>query len=99
MVTLPMNNIWDHSSEEDRITYVLPDGQSLDVRVFVFSLLWLANQHAQKVMPTTHQITHEHQLAPEVLFRPDIVGLEHPGIHQCAPPCPLFCYPSKPLMG
>lgn len=54
--------------------YVLPDGFKLKVRFFVLcSMLGQAN---------ALKIGAERFRAPEILFDPEIIGLEYPGVHQ-----------------
>lgn len=55
------------------IDYVLPDGNKLKVRVRL----------RRYRRPADHiQIGAERFRAPEILFDPEIIGLEYPGIHQ-----------------
>ncbi|KAF5547162.1 actin [Fusarium mexicanum] len=54
--------------------YVLPDGFKLKVRLFVlYSMFGFANML---------KIGAERFRAPEILFDPEIIGLEYPGVHQ-----------------
>lgn len=56
------------------VEYELPDGQKIKVSM---SLLVLAC-----MVLTTLQIGTERFRAPEILFDPEIIGLEYPGVHQ-----------------
>lgn len=64
-----------HKSESKTVDYVLPDGHKIKVR-------------PDRLEPVSHrlkmvlQIGQERYRAPEILFDPEIIGLEYPGVHQ-----------------
>lgn len=61
--------------------YVLPDGNKLKVcPEFTWPPIVLVTQSANTSAP--FQIGAERFRAPEILFDPEIIGLEYPGVHQ-----------------
>lgn len=61
-------------NEPKILEYVLPDGQKLKVSRMPDDTKMKANLH--------NQIGPERFRAPEILFDPEIIGLEYPGVHQ-----------------
>ena len=55
------------------VEYVLPDGNRIKVNLMIFE---------RGVDADRRQIGAERFRAPEILFDPEIIGLEYPGIHQ-----------------
>ena len=57
------------------VEYVLPDGQKLKVS-------WIQVPQAVHELTCCVQVGAERFRAPEILFNPEIIGLEYPGVHQ-----------------
>lgn len=66
---------WSGAQRSDgkSVEYVLPDGQKLKVR----KMLCNSSCHIDR-----SQVGAERFRAPEILFNPEIIGLEYPGVHQ-----------------
>lgn len=69
-----------HKSDAKAVDYALPDGHKIKVR-------WLSRAHPlERVLALTCivplQIGQERYRAPEILFDPELIGLEYPGVHQ-----------------
>ena len=62
-------------TESKEMEYTLPDGQKLKVHPKTFLLSAQENTY-------TGKIGAERYHAPEILFDPEIIGLEYPGVHQ-----------------
>lgn len=67
--------------------YVLPDGHKLKVKTkkkkcFFSSIFKLTERFYKMKYLTMQQIGPERFRAPELLFDPEIIGLEYPGVHQ-----------------
>ena len=61
-------------AENKSMEYALPDGRKIKVSSYPSMSTWI-HAHAQQIGP-------ERFRAPEILFDPELIGLEYPGIHQ-----------------
>jgi centractin len=61
-------------TEEKRVKYALPDGKTIEVSYSGIS--------QQLYHLTLIQLGPERFWAPEILFNPELIGLEYPGVHQ-----------------
>jgi centractin len=59
--------------------YILPDGHKLKVKL---SSILTRNFHCRNFLTAIKKIGPERFRAPEILFDPEIIGLEYPGVHQ-----------------
>ena len=57
------------------VEYTLPDGNKMKVCVLVYLSLVVSFAKERQIGPERYR-------APEILFDPEIIGLEYPGIHQ-----------------
>lgn len=65
-----------HKSDAKAVDYVLPDGHKIKVSRALPLL-----KHSVLITFST-QIGQERYRAPEILFDPELIGLEYPGVHQ-----------------
>lgn len=85
---LSTNPSKDESSESDRRIYKLPDGSQLDVINLWFVLIWFTSRTNNGAIFLiikfigTLQIGPARFRAPEVLFRPDLIGEECESMHE-----------------
>ena len=68
-----------HKLESRSVDYALPDGHRIKVRKQPFYFTYRECSHANHL---TAQIGQERYRAPEILFDPELIGLEYPGVHQ-----------------
>lgn len=66
-------------TENNAVDYALPDGHRIKVLLIRSCLV---HGCVYESANPTNQIGQERYKAPEVLFNPDIIGLEYPGVHQ-----------------
>lgn len=68
-----------HKSDAKAVDYALPDGHKIKVCLDQMQLPSEARTHQSL---STVQIGQERYRAPEILFDPELIGLEYPGVHQ-----------------
>lgn len=68
---------------DDSSAYYLPDGTLLNVRLPSISAAMAFCSSLLTVVCSTQQIGPEKFRAPEILFRPELIGSEGLGVHEC----------------
>ncbi|CAG05409.1 unnamed protein product [Tetraodon nigroviridis] len=78
---LSLNPQKDETLETEKAQYVLPDGSTLNVRSKEMTCVFPLSPRA-KLIRAHFQIGPARFRAPELLFRPDLIGDESSGIHE-----------------
>jgi centractin len=67
-----------HKSDAKAMDYALPDGHKIKVCNVLEYHFWITTM----LMNSPLKIGQERYRAPEILFDPELIGLEYPGVHQ-----------------